>query len=98
MKRLIATWLILLFVSTTAWAGGKDAFLKDCGSCHKSGGKASPVNPADKAASVWKKYFKRKRHPVDISSIPPAELSEILKYLQQHAADSDQPEAAAIPK
>ena len=98
MKRLMAICLIILINNTISFAGGKELFLKNCGSCHKTGGKAPPVNPADKAGIVWKKYFKRKRHPVDISNISSNEMSGILTYLQNHAADSDQPEAAVIPR
>ncbi|OCC15420.1 hypothetical protein DBT_1167 [Dissulfuribacter thermophilus] len=70
-----------------------------CGACHKKGGKAAPVNPADKAGRVWEKYFKRNRHRVDISkNISTEELSRIINYLKGHAADSDQPAAAVIPR
>ncbi len=92
--------LLALAVSLPAWAGGDEAiFVQKCGSCHTKGGDASPVNPADKAGVVWKKYFKRGRHPGDLStSINEGEMSSILGYLQEHAADSDHPVAAAIPK
>ncbi len=99
MRRCFIFLIILSMLGiSNSWAGGKEAFLKNCGSCHKAGGKAPPVNPADKAGLVWKKYFKRKRHPVDLSSIPKEDMSAILSYLESHAADSDHPEAAAIPK
>ncbi|MEN8189383.1 MAG: cytochrome c [Thermodesulfobacteriota bacterium] len=81
-----------------AGEGGK-LFIQKCGSCHQQGGKVKPVNPADKAEVVWQKYFKRDRHPVKLSTIgSDDELAHILEYLQQHAADSDFPEAAAIPR
>ncbi len=58
-----------------------------------------PVNPADKAGLVWIKYFKRQRHPIDLKeTISNAEMRSILQYLQNHAADSERPVAAAIPK
>ena len=98
MRRIVAMTLCFLFLAASSWAGGKEVFVKRCGACHKSGGKAPPVNPADKAAVVWEKYFKRHRHPVDISSIGPSDMKTILQYLKDHAADSDQPVAAAIPK
>ena len=78
---------------------GGELFIRECGSCHQQGGKVKPVNPADKAEVVWGKYFKRDRHPVKLSTISTSdELTSILEYLQRHAADSDSPEAAAIPK
>jgi len=99
--RLISTIILLaLVVSVSAWGGGDvDTFVNKCGSCHKKGGEVSPVNPADKAGLVWKKYFKRGRHPVDLNAtINADEMTAILLYLQNHAADSDTPVAAAIPK
>ncbi len=98
MKQIFYTFLFILFLVSSSWANGQKIFIKECGSCHKAGGDAPVINPADKAAIVWKKYFKRRRHPVDISSISPDDMAVILKYLQAHAADSDQPEAAIIPK
>jgi len=99
-RRLTAVTLLLLAASLPAWAGDDEAiFVQKCGSCHQRGGQAAPVNPADKAGLVWKKYFKRNRHPVDLSDqISSEEMGAILSYLQTHAADSDHPVAAAIPK
>lgn len=78
-------------------ADGEGLFREKCGACHKKGGEAASVNPADKAATVWDKYFKRGRHPIELT-IGDGEFQEILTYLQDHAADSDQPAAAVIPK
>ena len=90
---------MVLLVPPAAMAGGGELFVAKCGACHKKGGQAAPVNPADKAGKGWEKYFKRGRHPVDLAGkVNPKELDEIVAYLVDHAADSDQPEAAAIPK
>ena len=87
----------MLLAAGSALAGGQDLFVGKCGACHKSGGQAASVNPADKAGRVWKKYFKRGRHPVDMG-IDDGTLQDIISYLVDHAADSDQPAAAVIPK
>lgn len=90
---------VTLLANVALAADGAAMFKEKCGSCHVKGGQAVPVNPADKAAVVWGKYFKRGRHSVDFSGqISGGELQTIVTYLQDHAADSDQPEAAAIPK
>lgn len=82
-----------------AYADGGDLFRQKCGSCHQKGGQAPPVNPADKAAVVWEKFFDRNRHTVDLSAtLNEAELKSVVEYLQKFAADSDRPETAAIPK
>ncbi|WP_456386424.1 c-type cytochrome [Desulfolithobacter sp.] len=101
--RLCTLWTVILLalaLTLPAWAGDNEAiFVQKCGSCHQKGGQAAPVNPADKAGLVWKKYFKRGRHPVDLTAtITDADMASILSYLQDHAADSDHPVAAAIPK
>jgi len=93
---MVAAGLLGLTISN-ANAGGDSLFLQKCGSCHKSGGEAASVNPADKAGRVWQKYFKRGRHPVD-TGISDGDTATIIEYLVDHAADSDQPAAAVIPK
>lgn len=90
------SWLALI---TFAWAddGGEALFKAQCGACHMRGGAAAPVNPGDKAARVWVKYFKRQRHPVELN-VSEGKMDLIIEYLENHAADSDQPQMLAIPK
>lgn len=92
--------MVYVVMLTPAFAADSSAvFVQKCGVCHTKGGEVAPVNPADKAGVVWDKYFKRGRHPVDLASqINDGEMTQILGFLQDHAADSDQPVAAAIPK
>ena len=102
LKKMIFFLFIFIFISLSVHAdNGKQLFIKNCLNCHREGGKAAPVNPADKAGRVWKRYFKRGRH-VDndklISSIGEENFKKILKYLINNAADSDHPEEAVIPK
>ena len=86
-------------LTSTAVASNLDIFLDKCGACHKQGAQAKPVNPASKAGIVWAKYFKRGRHPGDINkTVNDAEMKQIIDFLQNHAADSDHPVAAIIPK
>ncbi len=98
-KRIITLVTAMsLMLPAVAWsAGGDTLFLQNCGSCHKKGGQAAVVNPADKAGRVWEKYFSRGRHPVDVG-MSDGDLQMVVEYLQDHAADSDQPAAAVIPK
>lgn len=102
MKLQIVLSCVVLSMAmlTPAFAADTTAvFVQKCGVCHKKGGDAASVNPADKAGVVWAKYFKRGRHPVDLASqISDDEMKTILGFLQDHAADSDHPVAAAIPK
>lgn len=95
------TSFVFIFLFTwTVRAGDQDVFIAKCGSCHGSGKEARVINPADYAASQWKNFFKRNKHKrkKDISTqLTAADNEAILKYLMTHAADSDQPEVAAIP-
>jgi len=100
VKRILLYRLVMsgVFLAGSAMAAGEEgAFVSKCGSCHKKGGSAPSINPADKAGQVWEKFFERGRHPVDMG-ISDAELSGIVSYLKAHAADSDQPAVAVIPK
>ncbi|MCB2182022.1 MAG: cytochrome c [Desulfobulbaceae bacterium] len=100
MKWRICCCLVLATVlsASSVYADGGTLFKEKCGSCHKKGGDAPPVNPADKAAVVWKKYFDRGRHDDLSGTLSSAELESVVGYLQAYAADSDKPETAAIPK
>jgi mono/diheme cytochrome c family protein len=90
------SWVVAV---TFAWAddGAEALFKQQCGVCHMKGGEAAPVNPGDKAARVWVKYFKRDRHPVTLN-IPEESMDVLVEYLEDHAADSDQPQMLAIPR
>ena len=91
--------LCLLAFSAPAWAANdaETMFKNHCGACHLRGGEAAPVNPGEKAGRVWVKYFKRGRHPAKLN-IPEGEMESIIEYLEDHAADSDQPQMSVIPQ
>jgi len=101
LRNSVVTFLFLLALlcSTSLHAVNNTVFVNKCGQCHHKNGPATLINPADKAGLVWIKYFKRHRHPVDLDVlITDDEMENILDYLQEHAADSKRPVAAAIPK
>lgn len=96
--RLLVITLVILLFSYSSYAS-EDLFVAKCGKCHSAGSGASVLNPADKAGTVWKRYFRRGRHPVDLSAeISKSEMKQIIQYLKDHAADSDKPAAAVIPE
>lgn len=101
MKNCLACVAVLCLLAPATIArsagGGESLFKAKCGACHVKGGEAPPVNPGEKAASVWEKYFKRGRHPVDLK-MAEGEVGVVVQYLMDHAADSDKPEMLAIPK
>ena len=96
---LIVVMLFAVILTPPVHAGDTNIFVRKCVQCHLNDGQISPVNPADKAGIVWAKYFKRQRHPVALDDlISESEMLDILAYLKKHAADSEQPFAAAIPQ
>ena len=88
---------MLLQAASVLAADGAGLFVAKCGACHKKGGQAAAVNPADKAGRVWQKYFERGRHPVELG-MSEGDLASVVTYLKGHAADSDQPATAVIPR
>ena len=96
---IILAAICMVAFTVPAWAGdgGESMFKKQCGSCHMKGGAAAPVNPGEKAGVVWVKYFKRGRHPVELE-ISGGDMDMIIEYLEDHAADSDQPQMSVIPQ
>lgn len=97
---VIQVWLVLSVCLSPAIAADNSlVFLEKCGACHKRNSAVVPISPADKAGLVWMKYFQRNRHPVELeSTINEGEMADILNYLKEHAADSEVPVSAAIPK
>ena len=95
---ILAAFCLLAFTAS-AWARGEGEamFKSQCGSCHMKGGAAAPVNPGEKAGRVWVKYFKRGRHPVELT-VSEGDMDMIIEYLEDHAADSDQPQMSVIPQ
>jgi len=94
---LILTWAIQIVPCRAA--DGKKLFVDKCGQCHKSGGEASVFAPTKYASMQWQRFFQRNKHQrkKDISSrFSQDELDSIEKYLVDHAADSDQPEAVGL--
>jgi mono/diheme cytochrome c family protein len=80
-------------------ADGKEIFLYKCGSCHKAGGEAAVFAPTKYASTQWERYFARDKHKrkKDISAdYTESELNAVKRYLVNHAADSDQPEAVGL--
>lgn len=98
--KVTAIICLLLLVSSSAFAeDNQTLFIEKCAACHRQGGEAQPVNPADKASIVWEKYFKRGRHRIELSpTISKNELEQVIEYLKEYAADSDRPATAVIPK
>ncbi len=104
MKKLTVTLLLMGLILVIPFnpshaAEGKKLFIGKCGNCHKAKGEA-PAFAATKYASMqWERFFERNKHKrkKDITALVTAEeIKDIRKYLVDHAADSDQPEAVGL--
>lgn len=83
----IFRYLIVLVISATVlFAGGKEIAAK------------LGLSAGSKAMKQWEKVFKkeRKMKKYGIDKLSDAEKAELKKYLVEHAADSDHPEAAGM--
>ncbi len=93
-------WGFFCMIVSSAFASdGKVLFQQKCGKCHKSGGEAASFAPTKYASLQWERFFERDKHArkKDISAdFSSDELFAIKKYLVEHAADSDQPEAVGL--
>ncbi len=101
--RKVVCFVVVLFAMTAGtgiWASdGKDVYLGKCGSCHRGGGEAPVFAPTKYASVQWERFFDRDKHSrkKDISGVLSAdEMAAVKQYLMEHAADSDQPEAAGL--
>jgi hypothetical protein len=85
MKKLIA--IIALFFTISMFAADGKALAKQLG-----------LSASSKASAQWKRVFKkdRKMEKYGIDKLSDADKSALKKYLMNHAADSDTPEAAGM--
>jgi len=106
MLRLTAKFAVIIFVCCSFYIvnvsialDGKGIYLNKCGACHKGGGQAKAFAPTKYASTQWNRFFRRDKHKrkKDITDIfTDDEVKAIIKYLCDHAADSDQPEAVGL--
>ena len=96
---IVAAALALVLAPGLYGADGKAVFTGKCLECHGASGKGGKVLPAKYAVRQWQRFFSENRHArkMDISSrFTREELEAVLKYLTDHAADSEKPEAAGL--
>ena len=82
--KLVVSFIALCLIITSVYAGGKEI------------AKSLGINPSSKAIKQWEKVFKkeRKMKKLGIDKLSDSDKAELKKYLINHAADSDHPEAA----
>jgi len=84
--KIIRIFLALSMLTSLLFAGGKELAI------------GLGLNASSKAIKQWERVFKKERKMVKlgIDKLSDADKQELKKYLTNHAADSDHPEAAGI--
>lgn len=105
-KRILTTSLLIacaLLLTTSAIAAieggdsrrGKKLALESCKSCHIQGAEAGTMTPLSRTKRQWERFYNKKRHDKIASGawddISDRDLKDILQFMYDHAADSDQP-------
>jgi len=85
MKKVILVFLLLFGMSSFA-SSGKELAVK------------LGISASSKASSQWKRVFKKKRKmkKYGIDKLSDDDKTALKEYLMDHAADSDNPEAAGM--
>ena len=87
-KYLLHVTFFCLLLPPYLPAGNLQVFKKECMSCH--GKDVAMVRPVDKARIQWERFFRRDVHTPRLA-LDERTRREILTFLYDHAADSDQP-------
>ncbi len=74
---------------------GKDLAKTNCKPCHVQGAEAGTMTPLSRTQRQWDRFYKKRRHdkiaPGAWDEIADQDLQDILQFMYDHAADSDQP-------
>ena len=74
---------------------GRTLAVEKCKHCHIQGAEAGTMTPISKTQRQWERFFDKHRHdkiaPGSWDGLTDKDLKDILQFLHDHAADSDQP-------
>ncbi|HKL27221.1 MAG TPA: cytochrome c [Desulfuromonadales bacterium] len=74
---------------------GRQLGIELCLPCHVQGAEAGTMRPISKTQRQWERFFQKDRHakiaPGTWEGITEQQLKDILQFLYDHAADSDEP-------
>ena len=105
-SRLLTTGLMLVFAMTLGSVAhaaieggdarkGKQLAVESCKPCHVQGAEAGTMTPLSRTQRQWDRFYKKRRHdkiaPGAWDDIAEQDLQDILQFMYDHAADSDQP-------
>lgn len=74
---------------------GRALAIEKCKHCHIQGAEAGTMTPLSKTQHQWERFFNKRRHnkiaPGAWDSLSETDLKDVLQFVYDHAADSDQP-------
>ena len=74
---------------------GKTLAVEKCKHCHVQGAEAGTMTPISRTQRQWERFYNKRRHdkiaPGAWETIPEQDLKDIMQFMSDHAADSDQP-------
>jgi len=101
-KLFVLVPVFIVFVAALSMAAskgnpnnGKYIFRLKCKTCHEVGSEGGEVTPMTYTMGQWKSFFARNKHKryQDISDqFKSEELTDIERYVVDHAMDSEHPE------
>ncbi|MDH3998862.1 MAG: cytochrome c [Desulfuromonadales bacterium] len=104
--QILTGWLPLivgLFIVSTAFAAieggdarkGKALAKEKCKRCHIAGAQGGTMTPLSKTQRQWNRFYVKNKHerlaPGAWSKINKQDLQDIMQFMHDHAADSEQP-------
>ena len=93
---LFGTLLMLVFSNHLYAREGKEIWEKSCLECHASK-QLEPKAASYWAGVQWQRFITQLRHKEKIlDKLATEERNALLKFLKEHAADSDSPEVAGV--
>ena len=92
--------LLVTTMATAALEGGearrgKQLALDNCKRCHVQGAEAGTMTPLSRTQRQWERFYNKERRdkiaPGAWDDIADRDLKDILQFMYDHAADSEQP-------
>jgi cytochrome c553 len=93
---LVMISLLVLSLAATSYAAssrkGKKIYNSLCRTCHSSEGESDKIAPSDKTMSQWQRFVEKNQHkanPEIIEKMSPKDQKNLIKFLQDYAADAE---------
>lgn len=98
---LVSIGLLAASVAFAAIEGGdakkgRTLTREQCKGCHTAGAEGGTMTPLSKTQRQWERFYVKEKHetvaPGTWSKISQADIKDIMQFMYDHAADSEQPD------